>query len=193
MAQKVFLIADTHFGHQGMCEFLREDGTKVRPWSDAHEMNKALVEHWNQVVAPTDKVYVLGDVCMNNHSLGNVHLLHGTKVLIKGNHDQCKPSRYLQFFKDIRAYWQLGGCVLSHVPIHPESLSRWKANIHGHTHYKRVLDAKGKPDPRYFCVSVEQINYTPILLETVLRLIDEERAHYGLGEFTRVRSESRPD
>jgi calcineurin-like phosphoesterase family protein len=28
-----WLIADTHFGHLGVCKFLRNDGiTKLRPW-----------------------------------------------------------------------------------------------------------------------------------------------------------------
>jgi hypothetical protein len=29
----VFLVSDTHFGHAGVCKFLRNDGvTKLRPW-----------------------------------------------------------------------------------------------------------------------------------------------------------------
>lgn len=30
----VWLVSDTHFGHAGVCRFLREDGTKLRPWDD---------------------------------------------------------------------------------------------------------------------------------------------------------------
>lgn len=167
-----FLIADPHFGHQGMCEFKRADGTKLRPWSYYKDMDEALVANWNETVRPQDKVYVLGDVAMHPRSLDTIGRCHGDKVLIKGNHDQAKLSRYAQFFRDIRAYWQLAGCLLSHIPIHPESLSRWKANIHGHLHYRRVMRTEwGKTDeidPRYICVSVEHTDYRPILLESVL-------------------------
>jgi hypothetical protein len=59
---------------------------------------------------------------------------------------------------------------LSHVPIHPQSLSRWKVNVHGHLHHNRVMVDKPKNsydyDERYQNVSMEQlIQYTPISLE----------------------------
>jgi calcineurin-like phosphoesterase family protein len=94
-----------------------------------------------------------------NHTKNIFDALNGVKVLIKGNHDKFKASQYLQIFKDIRAYGILDKYLLSHIPIHPESLSRWSANIHGHLHGNKIND------PKYINVSVEQINYTPISLE----------------------------
>jgi calcineurin-like phosphoesterase family protein len=58
----IFLTSDHHFGHERMCSFLRPNGKKVRPWSCAAEMDEALIERWNAVVKPGDKVYHLGDV-----------------------------------------------------------------------------------------------------------------------------------
>jgi len=92
--------------------------------------------------------------------------VNGEKVLIKGNHDIEKLSAYTPYFKDVRACHQLDKFILTHIPIHPQSLSRWKANIHGHLHSNKVM-LDGVPDPRYICVSVEQINFTPISLETL--------------------------
>ena len=60
--------------------------------------------------------------------------------------------------------------VLSHVPIHPESLGRWGANVHGHLHHFRVMKG-GQIDPNYISVCMEQINYTPISLEDVKKKI----------------------
>jgi len=51
-----FLIADCHFSHEGVCKFLRDDGTKLRPWDNAAEMDEAMIENWNKVVRPVDKV-----------------------------------------------------------------------------------------------------------------------------------------
>lgn len=185
-----FLIADLHFGHQGMCVFTRDDGSKLRPWVNADEMDEALIENWNETVGVKDKVYVLGDVALNPKHLRTIWGCHGDKVLIKGNHDQAKLSQYAGYFRDVRAYWQLAGCLLSHIPIHPESLSRWHANIHGHTHYRRVLK-DGQIDPRYFCVSVEQIDYRPIALDAVIKRLPPTSAG-ELVESVR-RRETEPD
>ena len=52
----VFLVSDTHFGHAGVCRFTKADGTKLRPWTDADEMDEAMIKAWNERVKPTDKV-----------------------------------------------------------------------------------------------------------------------------------------
>ena len=108
-------------------------------------------------------MYHLGDIGFRNFSSLSKILeqLNGIKVLIKGNHDNFKLSQYAQYFKDVRAYHILDKFILSHIPIHDMSLSRWKANIHGHLHELSV------PDKRYYCVSVEQHNYTPVDFEYI--------------------------
>ncbi len=171
---RTFLISDTHFSHHGVCKFLRSDGTKLRPWDNVYEMDEALVKNWNSVVSPQDKVYHLGDVLINNSAFPILHRLNGRKILIKGNHDIFKIQKYLEYFDDVRAYWPLDDIILSHVPIHPDSLSRWKYNVHGHLHANRVLDTHKKIDPRYFCISVEQINYTPISFDELKKKLNYE-------------------
>jgi calcineurin-like phosphoesterase family protein len=163
-----FVVADLHFGHEGMCRFLAEDGTKIRPWDNLKDMDEALIANWNTVVRPTDKVYVLGDVAMKSKHLPSIHECRGEKILIKGNHDQGKLNEYVRYFRDIRACHQLSGCLLSHIPIHPDSLARWRANIHGHLHTRQVMTS-GVPDPRYICVSVEQTGFRPIAWDDVLK------------------------
>lgn len=159
---KTFLISDTHFGHANILTFKNYDGTPVRDFFSLEEMNETMVERWNKTVAPEDKVYHLGDVLFTKKWLDIIMpRLNGTKVLIKGNHDNLKLSQYQQYFKDVRAVWVLDKLVLSHIPIHPESLSRWKANVHGHLHSNTLAD------PRYFNVSVERINYTPVDFEYI--------------------------
>lgn len=168
-----FFISDTHFGHTGVCKFLRDDGTKLRPWDDPDEMDQAMIENWNKTVRPNDKVYHLGDVVINRKSLKTLALLNGDKVLIKGNHDIFKLSEYTEFFRDIRGYHVLNGMILSHIPIHEESIARFGVNIHGHLHYNRVKK-DGNIDPRYFNVSVEQINYTPISIDELRQRVVEQ-------------------
>jgi calcineurin-like phosphoesterase family protein len=163
-----FLIADPHFSHEGVCRFLRDDGTKLRPWDNPAEMDEAMIENWNKVVRPVDKVYVCGDLVMKAKK--QIHImerLNGKKVLIKGNHDIGELKVYLPYFYDIRAFHVLDNFCITHIPIHPDCLGRFKGNIHGHIHQRKVMEVRpkgweGVVDPRYFCISAEQINYTPI-------------------------------
>lgn len=158
---KTFLIADPHFSHEGMTKFTREDGTKLRPFNDAAEMDKELVSRWNSVVGKDDKVYVLGDVAMRKKHLPILLELNGKKVLIRGNHDIESAKEYLKYFYDVRAFHYLDKFALTHFPIHPDSLGRYLANIHGHIHYRKVL-LNGEEDKRYYCVSAEHLDYTPV-------------------------------
>jgi calcineurin-like phosphoesterase family protein len=164
-----FFISDTHFGHVGVTQFLRDDGTKLRPWDNVDEMNESMVTNWNNVVGKKDTVYHLGDVVMNRRALPILGRLNGRKVLIKGNHDIFKLQDYAPYFEDIRAYDVKGSYIASHIPVHPESLGRFLVNVHGHTHARRVLTPDGGVDLRYKCVCVEQINYTPVPVESVLK------------------------
>jgi calcineurin-like phosphoesterase family protein len=166
---RTWLISDTHWGHKNIVNFLRKDGTKLRPWDNIDDHDQALIENWNSVVKPEDKVYHLGDLGLSNstHLLRIISALHGTKILIKGNHDTLKLSAYQQVFKDVRAYHSLNNIFLAHIPIHPNSLGRWKGQIHGHLHADVVLADNGEPDVRYKNVACEQINYTPIDFDEV--------------------------
>jgi calcineurin-like phosphoesterase family protein len=181
----IFLVSDTHFGHTGVCKFTRNDGvTKLRPWDNADEMDEEMIKRWNETVRPNDKVYHLGDVVINRKALKTLHRLNGDKVLIRGNHDIFRDDEYRQHFRELRAYHVMNGMILSHIPIHTESLGRFGTNIHGHLHANRVMiqkHAKATPeiDPRYHCVCVEQTDYRPILFEDVIKRIKAEGGDVG--------------
>lgn len=180
----VFLVSDTHFGHSGVCRFLREDGvTKLRPWDNTEEMDEAMIKAWNETVRPNDKVYHLGDVVINRKAFKTLHRLNGDKVLIKGNHDIFRLEEYTPFFRDIRASHVMDGMILTHIPIHKDGLYRFGTNIHGHLHANRVMMDNGYRkkiiDPSYFNVSVECIDFKPILFEDVRKLIVEQGGTVG--------------
>jgi calcineurin-like phosphoesterase family protein len=155
-----------------MYKFLNHDGTRVRhEFADAKEGDEAMVERWNKTVSKGDKVYVLGDVAFHKRHLETVGRLNGSKVLIKGNHDDLQLAEYAKYFRDVRAYSRMSDIVLSHIPIHPQSLwseknNKYWTNVHAHLHSGAVMD-NSVPDYRYFSVCVERINYTPISLEEI--------------------------
>lgn len=187
----VWLVSDTHFGHAGVCRFLREDGTKLRPWDDPSEMDEDMIERWNKCVKPNDKVYHLGDVVINRKALPTLARLNGDKILIRGNHDIFRDDEYREYFRELRAYHIMNGMILSHIPVHETSLGRFGVNIHGHLHAGRVKRAKGVEartgqilygndvDVRYHCVCVEQTDFAPILFEDVVKRIEAEGGQIG--------------
>jgi len=182
----VFLVSDTHFGHSGVCKFTRNDGvTKLRPWDNPEEMDEEMVKRWNETVRPNDKVYHLGDVVINRKALKTLGRLNGDKVLIRGNHDIFRDDEYRQYFRELRAYHVMNGMILSHIPIHVDSLGRFGTNIHGHLHANRVMHLPTwriddtRIDPRYHCVCVEQTDFRPILFEDVIKRIKAEGGDVG--------------
>lgn len=134
----LWFTADLHFGHARILEYC---AGRAKLWSTVEEMNRGLIERWNEVVSPGDTVVILGDVAMGKRSetLPYLKQCHGTKVLVPGNHDNCWEhgrdglgSENLA--KHTRDYCEWGGidqiwgngvkmlldnrqqCVLSHLP-----------------------------------------------------------------------------
>jgi calcineurin-like phosphoesterase family protein len=169
---KTWLVSDTHFGHKGVCEFLRsDDKTKLRPWDNPDEMDEAMIKMWNDVVAPEDRVWHLGDVVINRKALKTIN---GRKKLIMGNHDIFRASEYLEYFEDVKSFHKLDGYTLTHIPLHPDSVGRWaKGNIHGHLHSNNVMKIDQYNqlvrDERYICVCVEQIGFKPIDFDDIVK------------------------
>ena len=141
---RVFVIADLHFGHRKLQE--------IRGISD-----DTLVRRWNSVVGTDDLTYVLGDV----FKLDRMDELNGRKRLAMGNHDRLPMKRYLEHFVRVRAMFEYDNCLLTHIPIHPLQLQRYRMNVHGHLHEHKLSD------PRYVNVSAEQLDYTPTLLRNL--------------------------
>lgn len=170
---KTFIISDTHFNHTKILTFTDYEGNKVRPFETVEEMDETLIDNWNKTVSVNDKVYHLGDVVINRRSLSLLDRLNGRKVLIRGNHDIWDTKDFLKYFTNIHGTYKLDKYILSHVPIHPDSIPLWcLCNIHGHLHNNRVK-LNNEVDKRYFNASVELNNYTPIDFELIRQLHKE--------------------
>lgn len=162
-----FVISDHHLGHENILTFTNGTGKLTRPFDTLDEMHEVIIECHNKVVRPEDTVYFLGDVVINRKKgFPILPLLNGRKILIKGNHDIFKLKDYLPHFADIRGVHVLPHkAVLSHVPLHPDSVDRpsWNLNIHGHLHQNTLND------PRYFNACVERLNYIPKDIEEIIQ------------------------
>lgn len=81
-------ISDIHFGHRNI---IRLD---ERPFENEEEMDRAIIDKWNQKVSPEDHIYIVGDIAFRNTIPVQDYLkqLKGHKHLILGNHDGDIPN-----------------------------------------------------------------------------------------------------
>lgn len=157
MNNKIFFIADTHFGHENIIKY------ENRPFQSVEDMDNSLISNWNSVVSNQDQVFLLGDFSMYNKdkSVNICRQLNGNKILIKGNHDKKSNQFYFDCgFKTVIEYpivfqnfW-----ILSHEPMYVNSNMPY-ANIFGHIHNNPMFKSFTN---QTYCVSVERIEYTPI-------------------------------
>lgn len=176
----IWYSSDLHLHHENIIKFCN------RPFKDAKEMNECLLTLHNERVKPTDHWWNLGDLMMergnNQYPLSVIAKFHGHKRLILGNHDHYSVRLYAQYFEKVQALHRFDNILFSHIPIHPGSLGRAIANVHGHTHdhpnypahlaqpFEPVWPGKEQVEPRiipYVNICVEHTNYAPIPLEEV--------------------------
>lgn len=154
-----WFISDTHFTHRAIITYSPER----QHFNSIEEHDEELVKRWNECVRPDDKVFHLGDFCLNRRALATAKRLNGNKILVMGNHDTFRAEEYLEVgFKELKGAYQLENMMMTHVPIHPSQLEhRFFANLHGHLHSYTV------PDWRYLNLGVEHTGLRPITLEEV--------------------------
>ena len=165
----VYFISDTHFCSENIIKYCN------RPFKDAEEMNEQLIQRWNAVVKPEDKVFHLGDVVM--HQSENIPSiiprLNGEIHLITGNHDTRAKLEVLKKMPNIVAvdfasfarYKNLF-LVLNHFPMtDPEFLDMVNTEnsevfcVHGHVHDKQPFFVGEK---HAFNVSADVVDFTPV-------------------------------
>jgi len=163
---KVFFVADTHFSGEAIRLY------ENRPFPDTDEMDRALIENWNNAVSPEDTVWHLGDFGADGHEAEILSRLNGTVFLVKGNHDTQSNEYYRQAgfseVYDMPILYQ-GFWLLSHEPLYVNTNMPY-ANLFGHVHANPIYKDFS---PQHVCVCVERIHYTPISFEQVKKMIAE--------------------
>lgn len=160
MTNRIFIIADTHFGHKRIIE--PEFEGKYRPFTSIQEHDDELVRRWNEAVNKNDTVWHLGDVLFGRDAFSTLSRLNGVKKLVLGNHDRYPIALYAEHFSQIFGAVKLRDCILTHIPVSDHQFHRFRLNIHGHLHSNVMAD------PRYVNVSAERQNLAPKLLDTVI-------------------------
>jgi len=98
----LFFTSDHHFGHANIIKFCN------RPFADAQEMDRILIERWNEKIKQNDTVYHLGDFGLTyKENLKTIlDQLNGKIYLIAGNHESAAIQNRGRF-EWIKDYFEL--------------------------------------------------------------------------------------
>ena len=163
---KIYFIADPHFGDERIRRY------ENRPFQNTKDMDLKMICNWNDLIDASDFVYVLGDFGADGYEAELLSKLNGHKYLIKGNHDSKDNNYYRKAgFEEVYDYPIIidGFWILSHESLYVNANMPY-ANIFGHVHNSPNIKDYSK---QHFCVSVERIDYTPILFESIKKTVLE--------------------
>lgn len=178
---KIFYISDLHFGHKNVISY------DNRPFLSVEEMDKTMIENWNNVVKNDDTVYILGDISWYDYkkTVEIMGQLKGTKILIKGNHDKLNQElkncfQYIYDYKEIKDNGR--DVILCHYPIPCFNKHFYGAiHLYGHVHNsfeanmmehvkKEMTDLYGKQCNMFNVGAMMPLmDYTPKTLDEILK------------------------
>lgn len=155
----IWIISDTHFMHKNIIKYCN------RPFKTVEEMDEVMISNWNQSIDKDDVVIHLGDFSLGSKiKRGELRSkLNGTIILILGSHDGSKYRIAKDGFIVVDSPILIDDFVFTHKPIGIVPDDKW--NIHGHIHEKETSG-------RRVNVSVEQMDYKPIKLNNLYKLVD---------------------
>ena len=187
---KLFFTSDTHFNHFKIAEYCN------RPFASREEMNKALIENWNNEV-PRDGIVVHCGDFMLSHSQKNekdydkiANKLNGTIYLVRGNHDiislreeDYKTGNHIVWVGDIlNVQIDSQKIIASHYPL---LCFPGQYNVFGHVHTLGDGKVHGPDSPfsdflktceyRQYDVGVDQNGYKPIAWKEIAKKINVVR------------------
>lgn len=172
----VWVTSDSHFNHENVIKYC----SKSRPFETVKEMNETLIERWNSCVKSEDTVIHCGDFFMGQVKEIDEILqrLNGKIILVRGNHDtQSRIEKYKEYgieIKDIHYLkYKKKLFLCTHYPmiVINGDRDRYIFNIHGHTHQFSFLSEY----PKCIHVGVDSNNLTPINLDYIWRLSEDEQ------------------
>lgn len=161
-----YFIADLHNNDDNILIY------EHRPFKNLTSMRETIINNWNSLITDSnnDTIYLLGDI----GDIDILEFLKGKIIIVTGNHDNAEEIKRRYPHIEVNTHpIMVGPLWLSHEPIGYMPPECPYLNIHGHLHRFNygLFDRTWKGGNRYFCVSVEQINYTPISIEKIGELL----------------------
>jgi len=120
-----YFTSDLHLGHGY--------AAGARGFTSVEDHDRAVIGSLSWL-GSRDKLFVLGDVAFPRRALTGLSEIRCIMDLILGNHDTHRLQEYLQYFNKVHGCREYKNYILTHIPIHPQEVFRYTANIHGHIH-----------------------------------------------------------
>jgi calcineurin-like phosphoesterase family protein len=176
----IFIVSDTHFGHNKNFIF------EPRGFTTVEEHDETIIQNWNSIVKPEDEVFHLGDVFLvdNEHGIKCLNRLNGHIHIIRGNHDSetrlelfkrspnvvevCDGKFF--HFKKFHFFLSHFPCLTSNLDIDKPLFAR-TLNLCGHSHIQDPFADWDKGT--IFHVEVDTNNCFPWNIEEIIELMKE--------------------
>lgn len=161
-----WFTSDHHFSHRNILTYTK------RPFANVDEMDEVMIQNWNSVVKPGDRIYHLGDfaLCPPERATKIARRLLGQKFLLFGNHD-----RKLRESMEFLACW-IWARDMAQVEVDGQKIElchyamrTWNGQhrgawqLHGHSHGSLPELAT----QRQCDIGVDCWNYAPVSFETL--------------------------
>ena len=177
---KIFFTSDNHFFHESIIKFCK------RPFETVEEMDKTMINNWNNTVPTDGLVFHLGDFAWGGYQAWKKirEQLNGEIILIKGNHcwkngpqsQQQYDSLFKHTTQQMRIEIKGRKMWLNHFPFLCYSgvyrdINGMEYNLFGHIHTSNVNERNVGKDfsrsidnlcPTQYDVGVDFNNFTPI-------------------------------
>ena len=167
-----YYTADLHLGHVNC---IKHDG---RPFTSRDEMDKTLIQLWNNRVTNNDDIYIAGDMIYKSDKSPEWYLkqLKGRKHLIIGNHDKAilnspEAIRYFESIEKMMHVTDKGRQIhICHFPI-----IEWNGMFRGSYHIFAHIH-NNTNDTYYFMKNREKAlnagcminNYMPVTFDELI-------------------------
>lgn len=180
----IFFSSDLHFCHD------RQFLYGPRGFSSIEEHDDIIIENWNKSVRPSDTVYLLGDLMLNDNENGirKLNQLNGIIYYIRGNHDtttRCSLYREKTNMNPLSGFFETSWATiqkingynfyLSHYPTmigSLEDMSELKKRLlgfSGHTHSKNKFY---QDIPFMYNVALDAHNNAPVSFDEIISDIE---------------------
>ncbi|MEL6733598.1 MAG: phosphoesterase [Bacteroidota bacterium] len=176
--KQIFFTSDHHFGHKNIIKFCD------RPFESVEEMDRVLIERWNEKIQPEDDVYYLGDFALSKDAeyvADILDQLNGTKYLIVGNHESAalncrKKFKWTKEYHELKVKDPDRKNGVQRIMLFHYAMRVWRGDhrgnwqLYGHSHGT----LPDKPNKLAFDVGVDAHDFYPLSYQEVKAIMKQK-------------------
>jgi calcineurin-like phosphoesterase family protein len=172
----IYFSADQHFGHTNIIKYCE------RPFENTFQMDKQIIENWNNIITKEDTVYVLGDFSLHSKPEfvyeNYIQKLKGNIIFVyeKYTHDKwfdkvyknnvikinIATSIHLVNYEGIKIF-------CTHCPLYT-----WPAEYHGSIHLHGHSHGNSANKKNRHDVGVDVNNFKPVSIVEIMKILESK-------------------